>query len=134
MSTQVGQTFDLFPAAARAARPIDTTVQGHFRSPRQDSNARNSNARNSNARNSNARNSNFRNSNARDGRNPRAASQAAVDHLAAARRLQSRLRRAPAHSPEQVRAGQLICRHLRAMLMEQAPVPDARSGRVVQPG
>ena len=46
---------------------------------------------------------------------PRAA---AVDHMAAAKRLHWKLRRAPSHSPEEVKAGRLICRHLLAMLDE----------------
>ncbi len=37
-------------------------------------------------------------------------------HLAAARRLARRMPSLPAHSPEQVAAGQRICRHLIAML------------------
>ena len=43
---------------------------------------------------------------------------AAVDHMAAAKRLHWKLRRAPSHSPEELKAGRLICRHLLAMLDE----------------
>ena len=43
-------------------------------------------------------------------------SNTSVDHLAAARRLQRRLRKAPVRSPEEIRAGRLICRHLVALL------------------
>lgn len=39
-------------------------------------------------------------------------------HLQAARQLSRRIARLPDQSPEQVRAGQLICRHLIAMLEE----------------
>lgn len=42
-----------------------------------------------------------------------------VDHLAATRKLHWQLRRATAHSPEEVKAGRLICRHLLAMLAEE---------------
>ena len=41
-----------------------------------------------------------------------------VDHMAATRRLRWKLRRAQSHSPEEVKAGRLICRHLLAMLDE----------------
>ena len=41
-----------------------------------------------------------------------------VDHMAATRRLRVKLRRAQSHSPEEVKAGRLICRHLLAMLDE----------------
>ena len=41
-------------------------------------------------------------------------------HLQAARRLSRRIARLPDHSPEQLRAGQMICRHLVAMLEEAA--------------
>lgn len=44
------------------------------------------------------------------------ATQRPIDHLAAARRLQRRLRKAPVRSPEEIRAGRLICRHLVALL------------------
>jgi len=37
-------------------------------------------------------------------------------HLVAARRLSRAIGRIPSHSPEQVRTGRLICRHLLAML------------------
>jgi hypothetical protein len=39
-------------------------------------------------------------------------------HLAAARRLAKRMARLRDHSPEQLRAGRMICRHLVAMLKE----------------
>lgn len=42
-----------------------------------------------------------------------------VDHLAATRKLHWKLRRAKSHSPEEVKAGRLICRHLLAMLNEE---------------
>ena len=45
-------------------------------------------------------------------------------HLLAARRLSRRIARLPDHSPEQLRAGRLICRHLVAMLKE-AEVEDS---------
>lgn len=51
-----------------------------------------------------------------DARSNRAQSLPSVDHLAAARRLQRRLRKAPVRSPEEIRAGRLICRHLVALL------------------
>lgn len=38
--------------------------------------------------------------------------------MAATRRLRVKLRRAQSHSPEEVKAGRLICRHLLAMLDE----------------
>jgi hypothetical protein len=41
-------------------------------------------------------------------------------HLQAARRLSRRIARLPDHSPEQLRAGRMICRHLVAMLEEAA--------------
>ena len=44
-------------------------------------------------------------------------------HLQAARQLSRRMARLPDQSPEQVRAGQLICRHLVAML-EQSKTAD----------
>ena len=47
-------------------------------------------------------------------------------HLLAARRLARRMARLPDQSPEQVRAGRMICRHLVAMLKEaeaQAATP-----------
>lgn len=47
-------------------------------------------------------------------------------HLLAARRLSRRIARLPDHSPEQLQAGRLICRHLVAMLKEaeaEAPTP-----------
>ena len=55
---------------------------------------------------------------ARSGKAKRAriAPPSGVDHLAAARRLQRRLRKAPVRSPEEIRAGRLICRHLVALL------------------
>ena len=43
---------------------------------------------------------------------------AAVDHMAAAKRMHWKLRRPPSHSPEELKAGRLICRHLLAMLDE----------------
>ncbi len=39
-------------------------------------------------------------------------------HLLEARRLSRRIARLPDHSPEQLQAGRLICRHLVAMLKE----------------
>ena len=44
-------------------------------------------------------------------------------HLQAARQLSRRMARLPDQSPEQLRAGQLICRHLVAML-EQSKAAD----------
>ena len=44
-------------------------------------------------------------------------------HLLAARQLSRRIARLPDQSPEQLRAGQLICRHLVAML-EQSKAAD----------
>ena len=48
---------------------------------------------------------------------------ASVDHLAAARKLQWRLRKARAYSPEEVKTGRLICRHLLALLHEADAEP-----------
>ncbi len=45
---------------------------------------------------------------------------AQIDHLAAARKLQWQLRRTRSHSPEEVKTGRLICRHLLALLNEAA--------------
>jgi hypothetical protein len=45
-------------------------------------------------------------------------------HLQAARQLSRRMARLPDQSPEQLRAGQLICRHLIAML-QQTEAADA---------
>ncbi len=45
-----------------------------------------------------------------------AAAGSQVDHLAAAQRLHRRLRRATAYSPEEIKAGRLICRHLVALI------------------
>jgi hypothetical protein len=45
-------------------------------------------------------------------------------HLQAARQLSRRMARLPDQSPEQLRAGQLICRHLVAMLEQCKPVKD----------
>jgi hypothetical protein len=39
-------------------------------------------------------------------------------HLIAARRLSRRIARLPDHSPAQLQAGRMICRHLVAMLKE----------------
>lgn len=47
-------------------------------------------------------------------------------HLQAARRLAQRIGSLADHSPEQVQAGQEICRHLVAML--RAAAPDERRG------
>ena len=46
------------------------------------------------------------------------------DHLAAARKLQWRLRKARSHSPEEMKAGRLICQHLLAMLDEASNDPS----------
>jgi len=46
-----------------------------------------------------------------------------VDHLAAARKLQWRLRKARAYSAEEVKTGRLICRHLLALLNEANAEP-----------
>jgi len=46
-------------------------------------------------------------------------------HLEAARLLARRIGRLPDHSPEQVRAGQQICRHLVEMLRAQSTASDA---------
>jgi hypothetical protein len=58
---------------------------------------------------------------------PGAARPPADAELAAARRLARRIGRLADHSPEQVRAGQQICRHLLAMLRgaEGNPRPGA---------
>ena len=56
-----------------------------------------------------------------------------VDHMAATRRLRVKLRRAQSHSPEEVKAGRLICRHLLAMLeeaQEEAELDEATPRRV----
>jgi hypothetical protein len=45
-------------------------------------------------------------------------------HLQAARQLSRRIARLPDQSPEQLRAGQLICRHLVAMLEESKPAKE----------
>jgi hypothetical protein len=55
---------------------------------------------------------------------PRADSQAAQrQHLLAARRLARRMARFADQSPEQLRAGRQICRHLVAMLKEAETSP-----------
>jgi hypothetical protein len=46
-------------------------------------------------------------------------------HLIAARRLSRRIGRYADQSPEQLRAGRLICRHLVAMLKEAEAEPKA---------
>ena len=51
---------------------------------------------------------------------------AQIDHLAAARKLQWQLRRTRAHSPEEVKTGRLICRHLLALLSEAADSSEAQ--------
>jgi len=63
--------------------------------------------------------------------NPGVNSPLRVDHMAATRRLRSKLRRAQAHSPEEVKAGRLICRHLLAMLHEaQIDAGHVAAGRL----
>ncbi len=51
---------------------------------------------------------------------PVAAAGNPIDHLAAAQALHRRLRRATAYSPEQIKAGRLICRHLVALINSPA--------------
>jgi len=51
-----------------------------------------------------------------------------IDHLEATRRLRMKLRRAQSHSPEEVKAGRLICRHLLAML-DEAQLNDTQVSR-----
>lgn len=46
-------------------------------------------------------------------------------HLRAARQLSKRMARLTDQSPEQTRAGHLICRHLIAMLEQAQPAEDA---------
>jgi len=58
-----------------------------------------------------------------------------VDHLAATRKLHWRLRKARSHSPEEMKAGRLICQHLLAMLDEAKndPGPELHpAGRKAQ--
>ena len=45
-------------------------------------------------------------------------------HLQAARQLSRRIARLPDQSPEQLRAGKLICRHLLAMLEQTQAAND----------
>ena len=52
-----------------------------------------------------------------------------IDHMAATRRLRVKLRRAQSHSPEEGKAGRLICRHLLAMLDEAQTDTEDRTQR-----
>ena len=111
---QDNQTGDLFAEVALAPVRANRATASRVKANHKKANYKKADGKKANHKKADLKKTDHRTANPSKKQKPRAA----VDHMAAAKRLHWKLRRAPSHSPEELKAGRLICRHLLAMLDE----------------
>ena len=111
---QDNQTGDLFAEVALAPVSANRATANRVKANHKKANHKKADRKKADRKKTDLKKTDRRTANPSIKQKPRAA----VDHMAAAKRLHWKLRRAPSHSPEELKAGRLICRHLLAMLDE----------------